>query len=118
MTLVTLPETKRRGKYKVRHDAQGKENRTIDGIVFDSAKEAKRYWELKQMGVWPIELQPKFELVVNGVHICDYRADFAYEVPYSGGQRVIEDVKGMKTREYRIKKKLMKAIHNIDIQEV
>src|SRR4051794_18322227 len=37
MTIVTLNEPKRRGKYKVRHDQQGKDNRTIDGILFHSA---------------------------------------------------------------------------------
>ena len=100
-------------------------NRRTDG--FDSAKEARRFGELKSLGVWPIERQVGFDLVVNGVHICRYQADFVYDVPYSDGKmRIVEDVKPRgkgfkKTAAYRmfiIKKKLMKAIYNIDVQEV
>lgn len=95
----------------------GAEKVEIYGIWFDSKKEGKRYSELKAMGVWPIELQPKFDLTVNGLKICEYRADFAYEVPY-GGWKVVEDAKGVKTPVYRLKKKLMKAIYGIEISEV
>jgi len=100
-------------------------NRRTDG--FDSAKEARRYGHLKALGVWPIERQVSFDLTVNGVHICDYRADFVYEVPYSDGtMRIVEDVKPRgqafkKTPAYRmfiIKKRLMLALKNIEVIEV
>lgn len=99
--------------------------RRTDG--FDSAKEARRFKELKALGVWPIERQVSFDLDFNGVHICSYRADFVYDVPYSDGtMRIVEDAKPRsqrfkKTAAYRmfvIKKKLMKACHNIDVIEV
>lgn len=100
-------------------------NRHTDG--FDSVKEARRFGELKALGVWPIDRQVKFDLTVNGVRICEYWADFAYEVPYSDGKwRVVEDVKPRgkgfkKTDAYRlftIKKRLMKACHGIEVVEV
>ena len=62
-----------------------------------------------------LQLQPKFDLIVNGVKVGKYVADFKYvdgEPKY-----VVEDCKGMKTPVYRLKKKLMAAIHNIDILE-
>lgn len=94
---------------------------------FDSAKEARRYRELKALGVQPIERQVTFDLTVGGIHICDYRADFVYFVPYSADtMRVVEDAKPRgrgykKTAAYRIfiiKKNLMKACHSIDVIEV
>ena len=100
-------------------------NRRTDG--FDSAKEARRYGQLKALGVWPIERQVSFDLTVNGVHICDYRADFVYDVPYSAGKmRIVEDVKPRgqafkKTPAYRmfiINKRLMLALKNIEVIEV
>lgn len=91
---------------------------TVDGIRFDSQKEAARYCELKrleQIGeIERLELQPKFELlppfVCNGEKVRGvvYRADFAY---YQGGVKYIEDVKGFKTKEYQIKKKYL--LYNI-----
>jgi len=58
-----------------------------------------------------------FRLVVNGVHVCDYESDFTY---HRDGKFVVEDVKspGTITYAYRIKKKLMLAVHWIVIQEV
>lgn len=90
----------------------------VDGITFASKKEAARYGVLKTMEaareIEGLTLQPTFDLVVNGVLVCRYKADFQYR---EGGALFIEDVKGMKTPAYRLKKKLMKAIHNIDIFE-
>lgn len=92
---------------------------TIDGITFASKAEAKRYSQLKLLErageIRNLELQPSYDLEVNGILICRYVADFRYVI--RGGQKV-EDVKGVKTPVYKIKKKLMKAIHNINIREV
>ena len=96
-----------------------------DGIMFDSAKEAKRYKELKlleQAGVISdLELQKKFILIPtqqrNGKIIersCTYTADFCY---MQNGEYIVEDCKGMRTEVYKIKKKLMLFIHGIIIKE-
>jgi hypothetical protein len=93
----------------------------VDGITFDSLSEAKRYGELKietMAGViTDLQVHQRFCLDVNGVHICDYESDFVY---CRNGTLVVEDVKSKPTvtRLYRVKKKLMRALHGIEIQEV
>ncbi len=93
----------------------------VDGITFDSEREAERYGELlleQQAGaIADLKLQKQYRLDVNGFHIADYVADFVYE---RDGETIVEDVKSnpTKTRVYRIKKKLMQAIHGIEIHEV
>lgn len=92
---------------------------TIDGHVFASKREAARYGVLKaaqQAGdISGLELQPRYPLVVCGLKVCVYVADFKY---VEDGEVVIEDSKGVRTQAYIIKRKLMKAIHGIDIREV
>ena len=99
----------------------------INGITFHSQKEGLRYIELKQMEknkkILNLILQPKFKIVVNGMKVCSYIADFSYIKRNTRGKEdypktIIEDVKGFKTSIYRIKKKLMKAALGIEIQEV
>ena len=95
----------------------------VDGVTFDSAAEARRYGELKLLEragqITGLELQPSFRLVVNNCLICTYKADFRYvtDTPHVRGLVVVEDVKGMKTPVYRLKKKLMLAIHGVEIFE-
>lgn len=89
----------------------------IDGIKFDSRKEAQKYCELKLLKttgkVVEIELQPEFILqeayVRQGkkVRAITYRADF--RVTYKDGRVVVIDTKGFRTKEYLIKKKLLLA---------
>jgi hypothetical protein len=94
---------------------------SVDGYSFDSLSEAKRYGELKIEAmagiITDLEVHKPFRLVVNGIHICDYESDFTYR---RDGKLVVEDVKSKPTvtRLYRVKKKLMRAIHGIEIQEV
>jgi hypothetical protein len=52
---------------------------------------------------------------VGGETICRYVADFVY---VRDEKRIVEDVKGLKTAVYKLKKRLMKAVHKIEIQEV
>ena len=89
----------------------------VDGIRFASKKEANRYCELKLLEkagkIWSLELQPRFQLIHAGELICTYVADFRYN---PGG--VVEDVKGVRTAAYQIKKKLMRILKGIEIQEV
>lgn len=92
----------------------------IDGIKFDSKKEGRRYQDLKILEksghVKDLELQPRYDLIINGVKCGFYKADFRY-IDTTRNILIVEDVKGMLTPVYRLKKKLMKAIHNIDIFE-
>ena len=93
---------------------------TVDGIVFDSAKEAKRYYFLKMRQlageIYGLERQVSYDLIVNGMLICRYVCDARY---IENQQVVVEDVKGgnMKTPVYRLKKKLMQALYQITILE-
>jgi len=91
----------------------------VDGIRFSSKKEARRYSELKLMErageISGLSLQPKFPIIINGVKVCTYISDFQYTLP--SGETVINDVKGMKTPIYNLKKKLMRAVHSVEIFE-
>ena len=48
---------------------------------------------------------------------CSYYADFVYTITKTG-ENIVEDAKGVRTEAYRIKKKLMLAVHSIRIKEV
>ena len=101
------------------HPKYGNRKTVLDGITFDSQKEAKRYGELKLLEaageISHLELQVRYELKVKGHSICAYIADFIYTT--KDKKVVVEDTKGFKTRDYLIKKKLMKAIHVIEVKE-
>lgn len=87
----------------------------VDGIRFDSMKEAARYRTLKALlergEISNLVLQVPFDLVLK----CKYVADFEYTT--KDGKRVVEDVKGYKTAEYKRKRKLMRVQHGIEILE-
>lgn len=91
----------------------------VDKILFDSKKEAERYKELRLLArsgaIDNLELQPKFTLLdkfthpYNGhVRKMEYIADFMY---YDTKEKrmIVEDVKGVRTKEYLLKKKLFLA---------
>lgn len=100
---------------------------TVDGIRFQSKAEARRYAELKLLEkageIYGLELQPRFPITVSArgydkpVTICTYVADFRYRFGRMG-ILTIEDVKGMKTPVYRLKKKMVEAQYGIQIQEI
>ena len=91
------------------------------GFKFDSKWESERWGQLKSMEkagvVTQLERQVRYNLTVNDVKICDYVADFRYLLEEENGlsKLVVEDAKGVLTSEFKLKKKLMKAVHNIDI---
>lgn len=93
---------------------------TVDGITFASAAEATAYnnrmLAVRSGLIADLELQPRFPLVVNGVKIGDYIADFRYRNCTTGAV-IVEDVKGVRTPVYRLKRKLVKALYDIDILE-
>lgn len=83
----------------------------VNGIVFDSKKESDRYYELlllKKAGkISNLELQKEFLLLPaeNGERAIKYIADFVY---IENGKMIVEDVKGVRTQAYIIKRKLFK----------
>lgn len=102
-----IAEAYKKHKYKAK-------SATIDGIRFQSTKEGARYQDLKLMEkaghITNLELQPKFRLqdgfsyMGTRIRPIVYIADFRYK--NSDGMMVVEDVKGFKTPEYKIKRKL------------
>lgn len=93
----------------------------VDGVLFDSQAEARRWLLLKALQksghIKKLERQVKYLLAVNGVKIADYICDFRY-VDVKRQCEVTEDVKGVRTPTYRMKRKLVKALYGIDIVEV
>lgn len=109
-----------------------------EGIVFDSLKEKRRYCQLrlleKQGMISNLRLQVPFELIpaiyedeivklktktkVKKKLIqraTTYVADFVYETM---GKTIVEDTKGFRTKEYELKKKMMRAFLGIEIKEI
>lgn len=101
-----------------KYNAKKKE---VDGFLFDSTSEANRYSDLKLAeragNIRNLELQPKFSINLEGRHICDYFADFRY-YDCDKEEIIIEDVKGMATDVYKLKKKLVEAVYKIKITEI
>ena len=114
----------------------------VDGMVFDSKKEASRYEELlllqKAGAISGLRRQVRYVLIPAQREWCDeiytrgenkgknkpgkvlereftYIADFVY---YQNGEVVVEDTKGFRTKEYIIKRKLMLYMHHIRIKEI
>lgn len=123
---------KRKAKY-------GNKKVTYDGITFDSKKEMYRYIQLKSMQeeglISDLRLQVPYELIpaiyedeivtlktkTKVVKRCvqkevKYVADFVYKDHY--GYEVVVDAKGLRTKEYLLKKKMMRAYLGITIKEV
>ncbi len=102
----------------------GNKKTVIDGIMFDSKKEAYRYRELSLMQkagkIKDLRLQVRFELIpkqkgkYRNERKCEYIADFVY---YQNGETVVEDTKGKRTPDYIIKRKLMLQVHGISVKE-
>ncbi len=94
---------------------------TLDGLKFASKREANRYAELRLLEragkIVALGCQPRYALVVDGVLIADYIADFSY---CEDDNFVVEDVKSKptRTRAYIIKRKLLKALYGIDVKEI
>ena len=111
---------------------------TVDGLTFDSKAEANRYLYLrdaqKRGDIKNLQMQVKYVLIPAQYEhdrtgkVCgkikgrllereiSYRADFTYED--KDGNLIVEDVKGMKTKEYILKRKMMLYFHGIRITEV
>jgi hypothetical protein len=100
----------------------GNQKTIRNGQVFDSKREANRYDALKLLEangeVRNIHRQVKYVMIVNGVRITTYKADFVYEELRKGAWiEVVEDSKGYPNDRWPMKKKLMKACHGITVRE-
>lgn len=105
----------------------GNRKTVVNGIRFDSQREADRYQALLFLQrihqISGLERQVKFELIPAQrdergkviEHACNYYADFVY---VQNGKTVVEDAKGFQTPEYKIKRKLMLQKYGIKIREV
>jgi len=91
-------------------------NTELDGIKFPSKKEAQRYQELKRLQhngeILFFLRQIPFHLVAQVKYVCDFL------VFWSNGQITFEDVKGLKTDMYKLKKKQVEATYPITIKEI
>lgn len=109
----------------------------VDGITFDSKKEAERWQELKLLEsageISDLQRQVEYILIpeqrepytigkrggiVKGKLIerkASYIADFVYK---ENGETVVEDAKGMRLPDYKLKRKMMLYLHGIRIREV
>lgn len=132
----------RYGRSKYGQNKYGNKKITLDGLSFDSRKEARRYSELKLLEragkIKDLELQKSFELIPaqyedtgevyargekkgqpkRGKCIekaVTYKADFVY---IENGKTIVEDTKGFRTKDYIIKRKLMLHTHGIRIREI
>lgn len=104
----------------------------VDNVRFDSKAESIRYSELKLLlkakQIKNLKIHPKYELLPKGENIwrqkyrgITYEADFEYVEKYDGDicRLVIEDVKGMITDVYSLKKRLfMKFYPNYKFVEI
>lgn len=132
-----------RNYYRAQGSKYNNKKVTVDGITFDSAKEGRRYQELKLAeaagAIGDLKRQVRFELipaqrepdtrgarggVVKGKLLerqVVYVADFVYTDLYTG-EKIVEDVKGMKQgtayEVFKLKRKLMLWVHGIRIREI
>lgn len=122
----------RRSKY-------GANKVTVDGVEFDSKREARRWCQLQMLvkagEIYDLKRQVSFELIpaqyepeirtkTGGTkrgrcieRKCEYVADFAYRSAKTG-EYIVEDAKGVRTDVYKIKRKLMLYVHGIAVREV
>lgn len=116
--------------------------KTSDGLIFDSHKEARRWEQLRMLEkagkIVELERQVSYELLPNQYETyerfsktgkrlkdgqrlverkVDYVADFVYH-DAERGELIVEDTKGVKTKDYILKRKLMYLVHGIKIREV
>jgi hypothetical protein len=101
----------------------GAQKVTIDGMTFDSRAEHKRYEQLRLMAlagaIRNLQVHMRYPIDVADIRICVYVSDFDYDVVEGAGLRhVVEDVKGVRTPAYKLKRALMKAVYGIEIVEI
>ena len=127
-------------KYKSKY--YNVKTKTSDGLVFDSHKEARRWEQLlllqKAGKIVELQRQVSYELLPNqyetyerfsktgkrlkdGKRLVERKVDYVADFRYTDAERgelIVEDTKGVKTKDYILKRKLMLLIHGIKIKEV
>jgi hypothetical protein len=113
-TSPLLQPTAKRHKY-------GAKKTVVDGWTFDSQRESERYRELLLRGqageIADLELQPRFDIVINGAKVCTVRLDFQY-FDLGTQQWTVEDVKGMDLPIGRLKRRMVAAQYGVIVQVV
>lgn len=100
---------------------------TVDGMTFDSYREAKRYRDLSLLlragEISDLRAQVKYTLIPaqkkpsgGTERAVTYTADFVYRD--KTGKEIVEDAKGVRTQQYIIRRKLMLYTHGIEVLEV
>ena len=123
----SLFQTRKRGATDSNMGKYRNRKTTVDGITFDSAKEANRYAELRLLQrageIFDLQRQVPFVLIPkqerNGKVVeraVVYKADFVYKD--MNGEEIVEDVKGLLTKEYILKRKLLLWQFGIQIKQV
>jgi hypothetical protein len=116
--------------------------KSSDGIVFDSHKEARRWEQLlllqKAGKIVELHRQVAYELIPaqyetyeryskkgdrlkDGQRLLERKVDYVADFVYTDaetGETIVEDAKGMRTKDYILKRKLLLAVHGIRIKEV
>lgn len=94
----------------------GARRTVVDGITFASAIESRRYVFLKHLVdagvITGLECHPSYPITHNGTKICKVELDFLY---WHNGERIVEDVKGMDNQLSKLKRKLVRAFHGVDV---
>ena len=115
-----MPYIRNKNKYNARRNS-------ISGKKFDSTAEARRFSELSRLlrvgKISELRRQVSYELIPAQYdgdgklleRAVSYKADFVYE---RDGALIVEDVKGARTKDFIIKRKLMLYVHGIRVQEV
>lgn len=89
---------------------------TMNGVNFDSKAEMNRYCQLRIMQmageIKNLKCHPAFDIDYNEKHICKVELDFCYE---EDGMTIVEDVKGCDNALSKLKRKMVKAFHNVDV---
>lgn len=93
----------------------------IDGFWFASSAEGRRYGQLRLLQavgeISGLKLQPRFPFEIGEELMFTYIADFEYSDRQTG-RRIIEDVKGVSTPVYKLKKKIIEKVFGITIEEI
>ncbi|AMC13333.1 DUF1064 domain-containing protein [Liberibacter crescens] len=114
MSGLSVSGTWRRTKY-------GSVRTTRDGTCFASKAEADYYGRLKMLEksgeVSQVVLQPSYPVIINGIKVFTYRADFSFYDVHDQRFRVV-DVKGYDTPISKLKRKCVKAMYDIDVEVV
>ncbi len=116
--LLNQPK-KKRGRYKV----VPPERRTMDGVVFDSEAEMKRFADLQMLErageISDLRRQISYDIEINGQHFCTYTSD--HEYLDKTGTPIIEEFKtefSKREQAYSLRRRAFELYHNLKVTEI